>query len=361
MAIIEDLFINVCIVTTLVFAYMKIRWGHADKNKNIRVSYLIDGLLGGILGLILMEFSIRVTDETIVDLRYIPILLMLLFVGKKPAFITTFLISLFRFFFGFNLSSYAAIFFNITIIIGFLIIDNFKKKEEDFLVKGMYMVIYSNIVIVFFLYYLIRDTSVIIPLSIIYFIVSTIGGFISIFLVKYLRTSEYLYKKYESESTIDFLTGLKNVRKFEDLWNYSIKMTKQKKIPLSLLMLDIDHFKNINDTYGHGNGDFVLMEISRIMEEATSEIGTVFRKGGEEFAIILPGVAKNQALDIAEKIRVTVERHQFIIDKNTRITVTISIGLISYPETTTELDLMVEDADAALYLAKDSGRNQVAF
>ncbi|API87946.1 hypothetical protein BKP56_00720 [Marinilactibacillus sp. 15R] len=357
----EDLFVNICIVTTLVFVYMKIRWGNREKSSYPWISHLIDGFCGGILGLFLMQFSIRVTSETLADMRYIPILLMLLFVGKVPAVISAVLIIISRFLFGVNKSSYAAILMITTLLAGYLIIEKIFRNEDNILLKGMYMVIYSNVIVTIFLNYVLSDISILIPLTVIYWTVSSIGGFTSIFLVNYLRRSEYLFRKYENESTVDFLTGLRNVRNFDSIWKYSKELAEKKNKFLSLLMLDIDHFKRINDTYGHGNGDFVLMEVSRIMEEAITKKGSVFRKGGEEFAIILPTYSKSQAIEIAERIRSRVKRHQFKIDGNTKLLVTISIGITSFPETTGLIENMVEAADNALYRAKENGRNQISL
>lgn len=357
----EDLFVNICIVTTLVFAYMKIRWSSREKSQYPWISNVIDGLCGGLLGLLLMEFSIRVTSETLADLRYIPILLMFIFIGKVPMILSAIFIIGSRFLFGVNRSSYAAIVMVVALVIGYLIIEKIFRKEDNLLLKGMYMVIYSNIVVTIFLNYLLKDATVLIPLTTLYWVVSMIGGLISIFLVNYLRKSEYLFRKYENESTIDFLTGLRNVRNFDTMWEQSVETVSKKKKPLSMLMLDIDHFKQINDAYGHGNGDFVLMEISRIMEEMVGKNGSVFRKGGEEFAVILPSLSKDQTIELAERIRSRVERHQFKIDGHLKLPVTISIGVTNYPETINELENMVERADEALYRAKKDGRNRVSL
>lgn len=356
----EDLFVNICIVTAHVFAFMKLRWGRHEKRSSPWISNLIDGLSGGILGLILMYFSIRVTSETLADLRYIPILLMIIFIGKAPALISAAFIIFSRFLFGVNRSSYAAIIMVIALVAGYLILDKIFRKENNTVVKGMYMVTYSNIIVTLFLNYVLNGMSILVPLTAIYWIVSTIGGLTSIVLVNYLRTSEYLFRKYQNESTIDFLTGLKNVRNFDSIWSHSKDQMIKKKKAMSLMILDIDHFKVINDTYGHGTGDFVLIEIARIMEDIVAKKGSVFRKGGEEFAIILPTYTHDQAIEIAERIRGRVERHHFKSDDHEKIAVTISIGLSTYPETVDEIDNMVERADEELYRAKESGRNQVS-
>ncbi|WP_080147128.1 diguanylate cyclase [Marinilactibacillus piezotolerans] len=356
---IEDLFVNICIVTTFVLIYMKTRWGRRETSNRPWVSNLIDGLCGGVLGLVLMHFSINVTSETLADLRYIPILLMILFIGKKPTYITTIFIILSRFLFGINKSSYSAAVAFSLMLIGYLIINHLFEKEDNLLIRGAYMVLLSNILTTGLFYFLIKDMNVLLHLIGVYWIVSTIGGVTSILLVNYLRTSEYLFRKYKNESTTDFLTGLKNVRNFDSVWAYSKQLSAKNGKALSLIMLDIDHFKRINDTYGHGTGDFVLMEISRIMEDVVGNRGSVFRKGGEEFAIVLPTFTKSQAAGISERIRGRVERHQFLINDELKLSITISIGFVSYPESVSETEGMLDKADEALYKAKENGRNQV--
>ncbi|WP_225744711.1 diguanylate cyclase [Marinilactibacillus sp. Marseille-P9653] len=355
----EDFFININIMIALIFTYMKIRWSIREETHSAWKSYVIDGLCGGLLGWALMHFSIRVGTETLVDLRFIPILLMFLFIGKVPTFISVIFIACIRFIYGVNISSYSAVIMLISLFIGYIVIEKITPKEDSVIVRGMYMVIYSNVVISVLLYYVVRDFDILIALTPTYWVMGSIAGLSSILLVNYMRTSEYLYRKYENESTIDFLTGLKNVRNFDSIWKYSEELANKKGKPLSLVMLDIDHFKRINDTYGHAAGDFVLMEISRIMEEVVGNKGSVFRKGGEEFAIILPLFRKEQAEEMAETVRSRVERHRFAVDDETKLLVTISCGYVSYPEIVKQTDNMVELADVALYQAKETGRNKV--
>ncbi|WP_208560441.1 GGDEF domain-containing protein [Marinilactibacillus kalidii] len=355
----EDFFININIVIAMIFAFMKLRWNIHEKSSEIWKTHLIDGLCGGLLGWVLIHFSIRVGVNTLVDFRYIPVLLMFLFVGKIPTTISVIFIALIRFIYGVSVSAYAAMLMMFILLIGYTIIDKLVSKDDSLIVRGMYMVIFSNIATSTLLHYVVRDVDILLTLTPTYWVMSLIAGLSSILLVNYMRTSEYLYHKYENEATIDFLTGLKNVRNFDSIWQYSEELANKKQKPLSLLMLDIDHFKRINDTYGHGAGDFVLMEISRIMEDVVGKKGSVFRKGGEEFAIILPLFKREQAREMGEMIRGRVERHQFTIDRETKINVTISCGFVSFPEVVKQTNNMVELADVALYNAKETGRNKV--
>jgi diguanylate cyclase len=125
------------------------------------------------------------------------------------------------------------------------------------------------------------------------------------------------------------------------------------------LYIDIDHFKKVNDSYGHASGDLVLKDIGKILKHATRGHDIVSRKGGEEFAALLVDCSLEQALNAAERIRRTVEAYDFKSKDQTSIRVTISIGISSISEKTRTMKDLIEHADSALYSAKNSGRNQV--
>ncbi len=125
------------------------------------------------------------------------------------------------------------------------------------------------------------------------------------------------------------------------------------------MMFDIDHFKKVNDTYGHLAGDRVLIQVAKTAREAIREGDILMRYGGEEFLVILPAASKENCRDVAERMRRKVEETS-VADGDQVIRVTISIGITSYPELDVagEQDL-VKHADEALYVAKESGRNRV--
>lgn len=163
-----------------------------------------------------------------------------------------------------------------------------------------------------------------------------------------------------SEALTDPLTGLANRRAFSEELTDSITEAKEHKTPLCLLMLDIDHFKSFNDTYGHQLGDEVIRLVAGCMSTSTKEDDTAARYGGEEFAIVLPKINLLEAEEIAEKIRVVVAG-QRIVRKASRQTlgsVTLSIGVAQYRHGETEEDIIAR-SDAALYEAKHAGRNCV--
>jgi diguanylate cyclase (GGDEF)-like protein len=125
-------------------------------------------------------------------------------------------------------------------------------------------------------------------------------------------------------------------------------------------MLDIDHFKSINDTYGHQQGDNVLQELSKIMKKNMRDIDVVARYGGEEFAIILPETDLEGACIAAERLRKDIEDNTLLQIKGKKIPVTISIGIATHPDhKIKDTNDIIRKADIALYNAKNSGRNQI--
>ncbi|MFJ8234152.1 diguanylate cyclase [Ureibacillus sp. NPDC094379] len=151
----------------------------------------------------------------------------------------------------------------------------------------------------------------------------------------------------------DGLTGLRNRRSLQEELSLNINLYTRLSQPLSLLLLDIDHFKKINDTFGHLTGDKVLQELGLILTEESREGDIAARYGGEEFALILPNTDQVGALKVAERVRSRVERTDWIIP-----TVTISIGAATLVSGDTESTLQCR-ADRALYLSKNRGRNKV--
>ncbi len=155
----------------------------------------------------------------------------------------------------------------------------------------------------------------------------------------------------------DGLTGLLNARATHE--RLELELENSYRSPLTCLLIDIDHFKKINDKYGHPFGDTVLKRISNILKKSLRHVDTVGRLGGEEFMVILPHTNQEKALAIAERIRKMIEKDCFEL-AGKRVTVTVSIGLVNYPadQLRTREDLF-NAADEALYAAKHAGRNRV--
>jgi len=167
-------------------------------------------------------------------------------------------------------------------------------------------------------------------------------------------------KKIETLSLTDELTGLYNRRYMYQRFEEEISRAKRNALSLSCLMLDIDFFKKINDTYGHNIGDFVLKELAQILKKNLRGYDAIVRFGGEEFVVILPGTDPEGARAVGHKIREKVEEHTFEKDRKV-VDVTVSVGVFGCPGTQLidDVDRYVKCADEAMYRAKKAGRNRV--
>jgi diguanylate cyclase (GGDEF)-like protein len=155
----------------------------------------------------------------------------------------------------------------------------------------------------------------------------------------------------------DGLTGLNNHRNFQDYLSKAVEHTKRYQTNLSLIILDVDHFKTFNDIYGHQVGDVVLKTIASIMSEEVRKTDFVARYGGEEFAVVMPETDYEGARILAERLRSKIANTPFKIPDGDSAMITVSIGFASIPENTREKEQLIEMADRALYLAKERGRN----
>ena len=169
-----------------------------------------------------------------------------------------------------------------------------------------------------------------------------------------------LYKKTQELAITDGLTQVYNHRYFHEQMSRETSRTTRYKHELSLIMIDIDHFKHFNDFYGHQAGDIVLKEIAHLLQTKLRDVETVARYGGEEFVIILPETSNENAIQVAERLRKTVEEHEFSIKaKYPGEKITISLGVASFPDDAKEALELISKADGFLYLAKEKGRNRV--
>lgn len=165
------------------------------------------------------------------------------------------------------------------------------------------------------------------------------------------------YSKVLQYATLDALTNLNNRRQFEVRLKQEIATTKRQKNPLCAMMVDIDFFKKVNDTYGHASGDAVLRTVASIIKEHLRESDIPSRYGGEEFAVLLPYTHIEEAKIVGERLRKAVEATPIPIDKK-NINVTISMGLAEFDVKESGEELF-KRADSALYEAKEGGRNRV--
>jgi diguanylate cyclase (GGDEF)-like protein len=166
-------------------------------------------------------------------------------------------------------------------------------------------------------------------------------------------------------ASVDDLTQLYNRRYFFERFNQEVERAKRYQRPLSCIILDIDFFKHVNDSYGHLAGDQVLIDIAQILKNSCRQSDLAGRYGGEEFIILLPETEAGGAMIIAERIREMIEEHQTVDGKGAVIGVTVSMGLASLAgaelRNIDKNDRIVQYADDALLVAKKGGRNRIEF
>ena len=167
-----------------------------------------------------------------------------------------------------------------------------------------------------------------------------------------------LYEKVRRLSVNDGLTGVFLRRYFSQRIEEAFNAGADSTNPLSLLVIDVDKFKIINDKFGHHAGDLILKEVARILEQNARGIDLISRFGGDEFAIGLPNTTKQEALQTAERLRLMVESHRFNLD-GTPFQTSVSIGVATFPEDGKDFTTLFNHADLALYAAKNTGSNRV--
>ncbi len=160
------------------------------------------------------------------------------------------------------------------------------------------------------------------------------------------------------KANLDPLTSLHNRRWLDEIFEEALEQCELENKPFSFLMIDLDHFKNINDQYGHQAGDQVLKEIAAIIMQQARSSDTAIRYGGEEIALTLPGANRAQAIGAAERIRKRIEQYCIELENGQQITVTASIGVATRKDDQLPKEIL-GNADKALYAAKKAGRNRV--
>ncbi len=160
------------------------------------------------------------------------------------------------------------------------------------------------------------------------------------------------YQEAQELMYTDDLTGLYNHRYMQIALDHEVKRSQRYRLKFSLLFLDLDHFKDINDTHGHMAGSMALKEVGRLLRSCVRDVDTLFRFGGDEFAAVLVETDESTARIVAERIRKLIEGHAFLAEQGTPCYVTVTAGFATFPTDATEKDLLLELADRAMYAGK---------
>ncbi|KAA8784307.1 diguanylate cyclase [Paenibacillus sp. 4624] len=353
-------FVNLCVIIS--FLYLS---GIIAKYYSIRLPFpslrvqLVGGFLFGLYGTVLMNYSFHINDSTIVDLRHLAVVTAAVYLGGLASVITGVIIAILRIvMFGITSAAIDAAF--IMVLLGLAGV-YFAYASWSRLTK----IITMNLVgmaLIFIV--LLMNTPSMNTLMKVYPIQMTIafaGGLFIYFIAEFINRSNEMLFMLERRASTDHLTDLSNRRQFEQSLQSELQHAKQYHQKLSLLVIDIDRFKKVNDTFGHSAGDAVLKQLGQLLVEHARSTDLVSRNGGEEFAILLLDCGYHQSMAIAESVRKAVARSLFILPDGQNVKLTISIGVAVYPDHCDDHDDndLFDQADRALYEAKNTGRNKV--
>ncbi|MFE9080294.1 GGDEF domain-containing protein [Bacillus mobilis] len=346
----RDLFVNTTIILSFIFVGGQILRDKPLKEEFSLWQKCVVGMLTGVLSVLLMHFGVHIED-IMLDLRYLAVILAIIIGGPIASSITVTIILITRLFFTeYSLASELACYSIVLIGVGVVFI--WQMKASIF-TRWIWFNVYSLSILVVPLSILFKDMSIVA----LYVVCSGVAAYITFISANYVLQSNELFQTMKQYATIDALTGLGNVRQFDLEMNRHIGSKRMKNDSLCLLLIDIDHFKCVNDTYGHPAGDEVLKQIGCILREISPFPDLAFRKGGEEFALLIPKKGLAYGIRTGEQVRTVVENHPFQLLNGTKIKITVSVGISVYEESPEQF---IQAADDALYYSKRNGRNQVS-
>ena len=355
----SKLFINASILISFLFLGSQIFKKRGINPKSEVRRRILLGVLCGFVGIVVMFYKLATLNGVILDLRMKSLIVSSIYGGFISAFLTALIIILFRLlYFGIDIAALQGIVVTIIFLIVFTYISRLKKSF--FIRYSIMTVIDFSLGVVVYMLFIgeCPDKSFLMVFSIFANIVVSI---IVYYLLDYITYNRILYEKLKIQSKKDFLTGLNNVREFNNLFSKAKENAIKNDENISILLIDIDFFKFVNDKYGHHAGDEVLKAIGKILVDSCRFFDVVSRNGGEEFTVILLNCNKKESLEIGERIRKNVEEHIFVINYNEKIHITVSIGVSCYENTKDSIEDLYNYADQALYLAKQGGRNLVCL
>ncbi|CEA01006.1 putative diguanylate cyclase YdaM [Jeotgalicoccus saudimassiliensis] len=350
-----QVFTLVCVMMALQAIYYQIKIRLKLAMASNIYEKVLSGVFSALMAVILSFYAIEFSYGISIGLAVTSLIIGLIYSGQL-----TFTIGyvLYGFWYFLNPNGSPTLDFWSYLIIGLVLVSvNHPIRYLSVYFKAIISVITYAGLSAFFIYLVSRDISFTALSMSLYIILATIGVFAGVILITYMQNYKKMFDQMEFESMHDALTGLLNRRHF----NLCINELKPEN-SVSMLMLDIDKFKNINDTYGHSAGDAVLQAVATDLKKEITDKHSIARTGGEEFAVILRKSTMNEAKVIAENVRRSVEELNINIDEiDHPLKVTVSIGISSYPEETDSIKNLYDTSDERLYFAKKLGRNQIQF
>lgn len=349
-------FVNITILTAFIFLFHRVFYKTSLTPASSLRQKAAAGTASGLLGVVLLLYSIPLSDDAFIDLRMVPVALMALFGGWVPAVISGTIIIAGRLLIDFSTASVASFFLIVAGVVSFSLIHTFVRRVRR---QAAWMVAVTSIYISILLFFILPFQDWLFA-SVAYLIASTAGMSIAVYMFIHLTKVNQMFNRYYYQAYRDHLTNLYNQRAYQEMFQLAKTEYSETRRPLSLLMLEIDYFKQINDTYGHPDGDAILKQFSEVLLASIRPSDDAFRIGGEEFAVLLHDCEAGHAETIAERIRTDINRTAFIIQQPPGfLSVTVSIGAATYPAPGQDISVLHIAADDALYQAKHLGRNRI--
>lgn len=364
MQFLNSIFVNSLILITfsVIFGYFSRPFSRSQINTI--AGKCVIGVYMGVLGMLLLHYSWSASFNHSKISMCVMAVVLSFYLGKYiSGMITAFFI---MYYYGITMitnPAYSVIRVGIFLLLALLLmylssIFMEKMKTKSIIKWSVLLFIGSiiNLILLCFAQRIVGKTGYF--FIIIHTIILFIMGLLEYFVINLVLQMNDSYQLAKNESTTDFLTQLNNRRHFEKLYKELSFNAVEHQRGLSCLMLDLDYFKNINDTHGHLVGDIVLKEIALLLKSNIRGTDVVGRIGGEEFCIILECEQKI-AIEVGEKIRKKIEKHVIKPENKPEIILTTSIGIASFPESSLKCEELTQLADKALYEAKRMGRNRV--
>ncbi|WP_251943283.1 diguanylate cyclase [Staphylococcus sp. Marseille-Q5304] len=348
----EAIIYNISVMVAGIYLFHRLQY---SENKKMEFSKAYVFVLMTVLALLLSSYPISIFNEYTLYLTFVPILFLGRYTNLIYTVISALIISVVNYLIGDYTLISSVILVAIAIISG--AIGPFIKQTDAIAIQILNATSLCILAILSLIspYYELMQVVYLIPLSFILTVTSSIT-----FIDNWHFFS--LVNRYENEDRLDYLTGLGNVKEFDRHLNEVTKIAEDNHESLGLLLIDIDGFKEVNDSYTHNAGDAVLRQMAQLLKNYVPQQFSIYRNGGEEFSIVLNNYSLDQCVKLGESIREGVSQSTFHLPNNDviKLSVSIGVGYITQEDHKSQRTVF-KIADDMLHMAKNEGRNKVMF
>ncbi|MCG7340064.1 GGDEF domain-containing protein [Staphylococcus sp. ACRSN] len=348
----EAIIYNISVIVAGIYLFHRLQY---SENRNMVFSKEYVTVLMTIVALLLSAYPVTIFNEYSLYLTFVPILFLGRFTNTFYTVLSAVIIALINVLLGNDTVIAAVILVVIAIIVG--AVGPFLKQNDIIsiqILNAIALIIFAMLSLIS-PYYEFKEVLYLIPLSYVLTIASSVT-----FVDMWHFFS--LVNRYENEDKLDYLTGLGNVKEFDRHLNEVTRIAETNNESLGLLLIDIDGFKDVNDTYSHQSGDAVLRQIAQLLKNYVPQQFSIYRNGGEEFSIVLNDYTLDQCVKLGESIRAGVEQSTFHLPNKEviKLSVSIGVGYLTQDDYKSQRKVF-KIADDMLHMAKNEGRNQVMF